>query len=200
MTWCRKVPLPSTGYTDLTGNCIENETLPSLAFGMKSCSIKWKQIPQDYALKGCKSGPMKCNPHPLWIDYQETGRKIIKLIGYDNGRADLRRSKNLQTVNEDFLFLYPLQQLGWGREDCIKAILEEGLPVPIKSACFFCPASKYWELYWLAAMHPDLFEKALHIEITAMTGRHTRFEEIETGEGFMELIGDEKRWPSRKTR
>lgn len=121
------------------------------------------------------------------------------MIGYDNGRADLRRSKNLQTENEDFLFLYPLQQLGWGREDCIKAILEEGLSVPIKSACFFCPASKYWELYWLAAKHPDLFEKALHIEITAMTGRHTRFEEIETGEGFMELIGDEKRWPSRKT-
>lgn len=77
VTWCKKVPLPSTGYTDLTGNCIANETLPSLAFGMKSCSIKWKQIPQDYALKGCKSGPMKCDPHPLWMDYQRTGRKII---------------------------------------------------------------------------------------------------------------------------
>ena len=36
---CRKVPLASTGYDDLYGNCIVNETLPSLAFGMKSCSL-----------------------------------------------------------------------------------------------------------------------------------------------------------------
>ncbi|SNS68615.1 hypothetical protein SAMN06295912_11277 [Sphingomonas laterariae] len=36
---CRKLPLPSTGYDDLYGNCIANETLPSLAFGMKSCSL-----------------------------------------------------------------------------------------------------------------------------------------------------------------
>ena len=39
---CRKVPLASTGYADLYGNCISNETLPSLAFGLKSCSVKWK--------------------------------------------------------------------------------------------------------------------------------------------------------------
>ena len=36
---CRKVPLASTGYDDLYGNCMANETLPSLAFGMKSCSL-----------------------------------------------------------------------------------------------------------------------------------------------------------------
>jgi len=33
---CRKIPLASTGYEDLYGNCIVNETLPSLAFGMKA--------------------------------------------------------------------------------------------------------------------------------------------------------------------
>lgn len=49
----RKVPLASTGYDTLEGNCLANETLPSLAFGLKSCSIKWKQIPQDQFLKGC---------------------------------------------------------------------------------------------------------------------------------------------------
>lgn len=36
---CRKIPLPTTGYSDLYGNCLANETLPSLAFGMKSCSL-----------------------------------------------------------------------------------------------------------------------------------------------------------------
>jgi hypothetical protein len=166
---------------------------------MKSCSIKWKHIPQDYALKGCKAGPMKCEPNPLWLESQKTNEKIVKLIGYDNGKADLRRSKNLKSEDEDFLFVYPLQQLEWAREDCVNAIREEGLSVPIKSACYFCPASKIWELYWLAGEHPDLFEKALHMEVTAMTGHHTRFDEIEMGAGFMELIGSGDRWPSTKT-
>ncbi len=199
VTWCKKIPLPSTGYTDLTGNCIANETLPSLAFGMKSCSIKWKQTPQDYAIKGCKSGPMKCEPHTIWEDYQVTGRKIVKLIGYDNGKADLRRSKKLKGEDKDFLYIYPLQQLGWTRKDCIKAIVMEGLAVPIKSACFFCPASKIWELYWLAGKHPDLFEKALEMEVIAMTGHHTRFNEIEMGAGFLDMIGSGDKWPSNKT-
>jgi hypothetical protein len=199
VTWCKKKPLKSTGYTDLTGNCIENETLPSLAFGMKSCSIKWKHIPQDYILKGCKRGPMKCPPHILWLEAQRTGRKIIKLIGYDNGKADLRRSKNLKSEDNDFLFRYPLQQLGWERNKCVQVIIEEGLPVPIKSACYYCPASKVWELYWLAAEHPELLEKAMYMEVVAMTGHHTRFSEIEMGAGFMELIGSGDRWPSSKT-
>lgn len=36
---CRKETLPGTGYADLYGNCMANETLPSLAFGLKSCSL-----------------------------------------------------------------------------------------------------------------------------------------------------------------
>lgn len=196
---CKKGTLPSTGYTDLAGNCTENETLPSLAFGMKSCSIKWKQGPQDQYVKGCKRGPNKCDPHPLWIDCQAKGIKPVKLIGYDAGPADIRRSAKLKEEDELFQYRYPLQQLGMAREECIALIINEGLPVPIKSACWFCPASQKWELYWLAGMHPDLFERALQMEVTAMTGHHTRFDEIEMGAGFMDLIGSGKRWPSTST-
>ncbi|OQM74145.1 hypothetical protein [Manganibacter manganicus] len=39
ITISRKRTLPGTGYDDLYGNCIANETLPSLAFGMRSCSL-----------------------------------------------------------------------------------------------------------------------------------------------------------------
>lgn len=175
VTWCKKATLDSTNYNDLTGNCIDNETLPSLAFGMKSCSIKWKQNPQDYILKGCKRGPNKCDPHPLWIRSQETGVKLVKLIGYDNSPADIRRAKKVKREDADFLYAYPLQDLEMDRAECIKTILAEGLEVPIKSACFFCPASQKWELWWLAGMHPDLFMKALRLEHTAMLGKHSRW-------------------------
>jgi len=175
VSWCVKKTMPTTGYSDLSGNCVDNETLPSLAFGMKSCSIKWKQTPQDQFLKGVTKGPNKRAPHPLWIEAQAKGVKPIKLIGYDAGKADLRRSKNLKDSDADFRYVYPLQDLGWVREDCIQAIIEEGLPVPIKSACWFCPASQKWELWWLAGSHPELFMKALRLEHTAMMGKHSRW-------------------------
>lgn len=198
---CKKVPMASTGYTDLYGNCFKNETLPSLAFGMKSCSIKWKQDPQDQFIKGAKRGPNAREPHPLWLQAQATGQRIVKLIGYDCGKADLRRSKNLKPSDDDFDYVYPLQIVRWTRRDCVRAItkmLGEEL-VPIKSACFFCPASKQWELYWLAANHPELLERALVLERNALTGRHSRFDEVEFGASWEELVRNADSFPSSNT-
>lgn len=198
---CRKVTLGSTGYADLYGNCWVNETLPSLAFGMKSCSIKWKQLPQDQFIKGAKRGPNACPPHPIWTTYQETGQRIVKLIGYDCGKADMRRSKNLPTSDEAFDYAYPLQVIGWARPDCVNAITEYlGADlVPIKSACFFCPASKPWELFWLAAHDPEQLEAALLMERRALTGRHSRFDEVEFGASWDELVRTADRFPSSST-
>jgi hypothetical protein len=198
---CRKIPLASTGYDDLYGNCIANETLPSLAFGLKSCSIKWKQKPQDQFIKGARSGPNAGPPHPVWIEAERTGQRIVKLIGYDCGRADMRRSRNLADADADFDYAYPLQLLGWKREDCI-AIIAKVLGadyVPVKSACFFCPASKSWELFWLAAHHPDLLDRALLLERKALTGRHSRFDEVEFSATWEELVRDADRFPSSNT-
>lgn len=198
---CRNNTLPGTGYSDLYGNCIANETLPSLAFGMKSCSIKWKQKPQDRAVKGSKSGPNATPPHPVWTEAQRRGERIIKLIGYDCGPADLRRSRKLPEADADFDYAYPLQSLGWTRADCVRVITETlgADMVPIKSACFFCPASKVWELYWLAGHYPDLLERALILERNALTGRHSRFSEIEFGASWDELVRTADRFPSSST-
>lgn len=198
---CKKIPMEKTGYVDLFGNCIANETLPSLAFGMKSCSIKWKHIPQDQFIKGVKRGPNLKEPHSIWRKYKETGVRIIKLIGYDCGKADLRRSKNLPLADESFDYVYPLQLIGWSRNDCVESIkryLGSDL-VPIKSACFFCPASKHWELFWLAANHPDLLERALVLERKALTGKHSRFDEVEFGASWEHLVMNSSRFPSTTT-
>ena len=191
----------ATPYSELEGNCLTNETLPSLAFGMKSCSIKWKQVPQDQFLKGCKSGPNARPPHALWARCQETGERIVKLIGYDSGPADTRRSKKARVADKDFDYRYPLQLLGWKRGDCVRMIVKALGPdlVPIKSACFFCPASKPWELYWLSAHEPELFERALHIERNALTGRHSRFSEVEFGDTWENLVRNAPSFPSTNT-
>lgn len=197
----RKVPMASTGYEDLYGNCVANETLPSLAFGMKSCSIKWKQVPQDQYLQGVTRGPTTRPPHPLWMRAQAEGQRVVKLIGYDCGKADLRRSRAIKTTGDAFDYVYPLQLVGWRRTDCVGAIAAElgAELVPVKSACFFCPASKAWELWWLAAHHPELLERALHLERVALTGRHSRFDAVEFGASWDDLVRDADRFPSTTT-
>ena len=56
---------------------------------------------------------------------------------------------------------------GWGREECVAAIEQEGLPLPGKSSCFFCPAMKKREIRTLYHQHRDLYERAIAIEDNA---------------------------------
>jgi len=201
VTQCQKRTLATTGYSDLEGNCLKNETLPSLAFGLKSCSLKWKSGPQNQFLMGVTKGPAKRPPHDLWLRYLETGCKIVKLIGYDCGPADRRRSGKLAAADAHFDYVYPLQVAGWERRDCIAAISNYlgADMVPIKSACFFCPASKVWELFWLAAHHPDLMDRALALERRALTGRHSRFDQVEFGDSWESLVANANSFPSSNT-
>ena len=188
-------------YHSLEENCLANETLPSMAFGMKSCSLKWKAEIMDRFLLGVTRGPNKCKP---WLPPQclpgksfknAAGKrerpapqvKALKLIGYDNGPSDSRRSVG-RTEDACFQYFYPLRQWGWAREDCIAAIREEGLEQPLKSACFFCPASKKWEVLWLAGRHPELFLRAVKMEDTARNGKN----------GFTSIKGLGRNWSWRE--
>src|SRR6202008_4947970 len=60
-------------------------------------------------------------------------------------------------------------------------------------------ASKPWELYWLAAFHPDLMDRALALERRALTGRHSRFDEVEFGASWESLVAGADRFPSSST-
>src|SRR5262249_10279430 len=73
-----------------------------------------------------------------------------------------------QRLDRDyFAYWYPLHQWGYDRRRCIEVIEKAGLPVPMKSACFFCPVSKKHEILWLREHHPDLLQRALNIEDNA---------------------------------
>lgn len=197
VTWVKKTTSDRVDYVDLEGNCLDNETLPSLAFGLHSCSLKWKITPQDQFVRGVLRGPNKRHGWQPALEAWARGQKPIKLIGYDNGPADIRRRKRAPSENDEYRFVYPLQHLGWDRKDCIKAIVEEGLEVPLKSACFFCPASKKFELWWLAGAHPELFLRALTIERNALEGRHSRWDKVEFGDEWINYVRDGKKFPSK---
>lgn len=176
-------------YDTLHDKCFNNETLPSLAFGGHSCSLSFKVDVIDRYLNGVTRGPNKCD---AWLPkesqigksytveeggkkktrYEDTPVKATKYLGYDAGAADIRRANKGRREDHQFRYEYPLQDWGWERQECVRQIAAAGLPVPIKSACWMCPASKPWELYWLAARHPELFLKAICMEDTARDGKH----------------------------
>ena len=138
----------------LEQNCLEQKMLPSIAYGFKSCSQKYKIQPQDKYVN---------NWQPAKEEWA-AGRKIRKLIGYD---ADESHRINTYYTDDKYDCWYPLVDWGMGREECIDSIKEAGLCLPGKSACFFCPSSKPSEIRQLAHTHPGLIERALAMESNA---------------------------------
>lgn len=61
-------------------------------------------------------------------------------------------------------FAYPLIDLRMDRQDCINLIRSEGLPVPPKSSCFFCPFHTINQWRELMRARPDLFQKSVEME------------------------------------
>jgi hypothetical protein len=212
--WLRSVGFPEVTvvkyrptiapYDSLEGNCLANETLPSIAFRGGStfdggCSLKFKGDVMDAWIMGKTRGPWKGDGWAPFHFAKAYGIKAVKLIGFDDSPADRKRTvKAARRTDEDFDFRYPLQEWSWDRERCIEEIKKSGLPVPLKSACFFCPSSKKWEIRWLAAKHPELFLRAIAIEDLAAAGKHGleekfRWRKFAEAEGFLrgnEVVGD----------
>ena len=141
---------PKAGDKSLHEECLRKRVLPSLAYGGHSCSLKWKVDPQWKYTKQYYGWSSKSQS---W----RHGRFITKLIGYDAGPGDARRISNATGKwPPGHHYRFPLAEWGWPREQCEEEILREGLPLPMKSACFMCPASKKPEVEWLADTHPDL--------------------------------------------
>jgi hypothetical protein len=167
----------------LEDRCIETKRLPSLAYGWKKCSQRFKRDPQVRFINNWEPA------RDAWL----SGRRVIALIGYDAdephrmARQKERENEIKQRLEEGlpvndrayadarkFLFRYPLLDIDFGREECVE-LCEEVLGYsPPKSSCFFCPASKPHEIKQLAQQHPDLLERALAIEANAeSTQGHT---------------------------
>lgn len=140
----------------LEQECLRLEVLPSRVYGMGSCSMKWKRDPQDRFIRGLPE------VQELW----KSGEKPVKFIGYD---ADEERRASRAAFQEDkkFDYQFPLIEWDWAREECIEAIEGEGLALPGKSSCFFCPSMKQHEIRALAVTYPDLMKRAVEMEQNA---------------------------------
>jgi PP-loop superfamily ATP-utilizing enzyme len=60
---------------------------------------------------------------------------------------------------------YPLIDLKLTRSACIDIIKSEGLPVPPKSSCWFCPFHNMAAWQEIRRNKPELFQKAVELEV-----------------------------------
>lgn len=141
---------PVAGYDSLEDECLQTEQVPSKAFGRSGCSFKWKIAPQEKYTAAL----------PGVLDLWARGGRVIKALGYDAGETH----RSSLDHDERYDYWYPLREWGWGRGDCEAAITRAGLPIPQKSACFFCPSSKPLEILRLGKTHPELVARALEME------------------------------------
>lgn len=171
--WCKRVGFPEIvtvhkggRQESLEESCLRQNMLPSIAYGYKSCSLKYKRAPQDVYVNSWQ---------PAIDCWKLLGLKVVKLIGYD---ADEERRAKI-AADDKYDYQYPLIEIGWGRDECISAIDRAGLPRPGKSACFFCPSSTVAEIHWLRDNEPSLFARALamenNAELTSVKGLGRRF-------------------------
>lgn len=73
--------------------------------------------------------------------------------------------ERMKTSGVDYITnVYPLVERRLTRSDCVSIIESAGLPLPVKSSCFFCPFSTIGRWKWLHDKHPHLYEKAIALE------------------------------------
>ena len=149
--------------------------------------MKYKRQPQDQYI-------LSAYPPP---EVLRRGQRVVRAIGFDAGEERRTYAHVVKAIGLDageehrltwarpqssgqerlsrqewldlhyFVYYYPLMGWGYDRDRCKEIIAAAGLPVPMKSACFYCPASKKAEIAWLRDHHPELLERALAIERNA---------------------------------
>lgn len=180
---------PKSGDKSLYASLIRLGTLPALSYGGHTCSLVWKRDPQMKFVKTWQPA----------IDSWARGELVQMAIGYDAGGRDSKRcSEAFGKELPGFKNIFPLIEWGWDRERCEQEILAAGLPVPMKSACFFCPASTKTEIDWLAKFHPELARKAIALEDRAKAsgkaakvnglGRRLNWRQHLEAQGLMQLV------------
>jgi hypothetical protein len=128
--------------TTLEGYCLTLHMVPIL--GIRWCSIIFKRS--------------------VIAAWAATRGLMVQMIGIASDEPN--------RIRDDAGLVYPLNDWGWTRRDCVEYIRKRHVPVPRKSGCFFCPAQKRSEWRELLEVHPDLYARAEAMEVNASRNGH----------------------------
>lgn len=106
-------------------------------------------------------------------------KPCFSFIGFSTDEAHRAKVSSSNGVENRF----PLLEYGISRAQCKEIIKSHGLPIPIRSGCFFCPFQRVSQWKKLRAVHPELFCSAKQLEDNQVEARKIR------GKGPLYLTG-----------
>lgn len=92
------------------------------------------------------------------------------IVGMGISLDEIERANDRSPIPHERV-TYPLLELGLRRTDCQRIIRSAGLPIPRKSACWFCPMKKPAEWLDMRRDEPELFAKACDLEAQLIARR-----------------------------
>src|SRR5262249_17641992 len=138
-------------YHTLEEQCLHTGTLPSLTYGGKSCSLKYKRVAQDKFILATYA-PAEFVPRGRRVvramgfeagEERRTYARVVKAIGLDAGEehrltwappaedAPEKLSREQWLDRHFFIYWYPLLEWGLNRDTCKQLIARAGSPVPL---------------------------------------------------------------------
>ena len=125
-------------------------------------------------------------------------RPCFSMIGIDTDEAKRAKMGCMDGIENRF----PLLEYDINRQGCVDIIEAHGLPVPIKSGCYFCPFQRVGQWKKLRSDHPELFCNARKLEMNEVEDRIKRGKKpCYLVDRPLDLIVNEKQsvmWPEMK--
>lgn len=152
--------------TTLEEMCLRLGVLPSVAYGWKTCSSRFKTEPQE----------KWANADAVCETEWAAARLVTRLIGFEYGEE-----RRIRTADKKYANRYPLIEWEMDRDACKDVIIAAGLNLPGKSSCFFCPNMKKIEVKALLTTYPEMLARALVLEeraaakLTSVVGLGRRY-------------------------
>lgn len=93
--------------------------------------------------------------------------KVEQWIGISRDEVVRMKPNRLQWLDNR----WPLVEKGMSRQDCMDWLKAKGLPIPEKSACYYCPFhdDKTWA--WMKESKPEIFAKAVWFDEQIRSGK-----------------------------
>lgn len=128
-----------------------------------------KSIPIPVRMSGAGPGTRQCTDrYKIKVIADELARRGATeehpaTVGIGISLDEIHRANNRTRIPHERV-TYPLLGLGLRRTDCQRIITAAGLPIPPKSACWFCPMKRPAEWHELRRAQPELFDRACALE------------------------------------
>lgn len=173
----RSLPIPVRMDNGAPGNrsCTADFKIKVTGKWLKAHGATGGKACREHAATGALEGAA---PQGVQVDCPKCVQPNVATIGIGISRDEIMRA-NSRRVDPHENVVYPLIGLGeetglnMNRQDCIELIRSEGLPVPPKSSCYFCPFHRPDAWVELRRERPDLFDKSVELERT-LNERRTR--------------------------